>query len=137
MEFNEHLIEVFNLAKSIHIGITFILLGLIILHFYLINYGVNSPNYAKRIKLFLPTYYGFLAAMIMTGLLLMSAFYFEMSLRAFVMMVVVVLLIGLGAMEFKKLKRAIASKNFIDFRKKMRIKVAIDLILLLIASGVR
>lgn len=137
MHFNENLTEVFILAKSIHIYIVLIILALILIYFCLVNFGINSPNYAKRIKLFLPTYYGFLAAMILTGLLLMSAFYFQLSLKSAIMIVAVTLLIGLGAVEFKKLKQAMIKKNFTDFRQKMRIKVAVDFALILIASGVR
>ena len=137
MEFNENLVSIFDTAKGLHVGVVFIILTLILIHFCLINFGINSQNYARRIRLFLPTYYGFLAIIILTGLLLMSAFYFAISLKIAIMIIVVVFLIGLGAMEFKMLKQAIASKNFIYFQKKARIKVVIDFILVLIASSVR
>jgi len=137
MKFNEHLSELYELARSIHIGLAFTLLALVAAHFCLINFGVNSLAYAKRIRLFLPTYYAFLAAMMLTGLLLMSVFYFYPSFKALVMIALWVLLIGLGAMEFKRLKTAIKTKNFVDFRAKMRLKIAADLLLILIASGVR
>ena len=137
MKFNEHLSELYELARSIHIGLAFTLLALVAAHFCLINFGVNSPTYAKRIRLFLPTYYAFLAAMMLTGLLLMSVFYFYPSFKALVMIAVWALLIGLGAMEFKRLKMAINTKNFADFRAKMRLKIAADFVLILIASGVR
>ena len=137
MKFNEHLSELYELARSIHIGLAFALLALVAAHFCLINFGVNSPDYAKRIRLFLPTYYAFLAAMMLTGLLLMSVFYFYLSLKALVMIAVWALLIGFGAMEFKRLKTAIKTKNFTDFRAKMRLKIAADFVLILIASGVR
>ena len=137
MKFNEHLSELYELARSIHIGLAFTLLALVAAHFCFINFGVNSPTYAKRIRLFLPTYYAFLAAMMLTGLLLMSVFYFYPSPKALVMIAVWVLLIGFGAMEFKRLKTAIKTKNFADFRAKMRLKIAADFVLILIASGVR
>ena len=137
MKFNEHLSELYELARSIHIGLAFTLLALVAANFCLINFGINSPAYAKRIRLFLPTYYAFLAAMMLTGLLLMSVFYFYPSFKALVMIALWVLLIGLGAMEFKRLKTAIKTKNFVDFRAKMRLKIAADLLLILIASGVR
>ena len=137
MKFNEHLSELYELARSIHIGLAFTLLALVAAHFCLINFGVNSPAYAKRIRLFLPTYYAFLAAMMLTGLLLMSVFYFYPSFKALVMIAVWALLIGLGAMEFRRLKTAIKTKNFTDFRAKMRLKIAADFVLILIASGVR
>ena len=137
MKFNEHLLELYELARSIHIGLAFALLALVAAHFCLINFGVNSPAYAKRIRLFLPTYYAFLAAMMLTGLLLMSVFYFYPSFKALVMIAVWALLIGLGAMEFRRLKTAIKTKNFTDFRAKMRLKIAADFVLILIASGVR
>ena len=137
MKFNEHLSELYELARSIHIGLAFTLLALVAAHFCLINFGVNSPTYAKRIRLFLPTYYAFLAAMMLTGLLLMSVFYFYPSLKALAMIAVWVILIGLGAMEFKRLKAAIKTKNFAAFRAKMRLKIAADFVLILIASGGR
>ena len=137
MKVNEHLSELYELARSIHIGLAFTLLAIVAAHFCLINFGVNSPAYAKRIRLFLPTYYAFLAAMMLTGLLLMSVFYFYPSFKALVMIAVWALLIGLGAMEFKRLKTAIKTKNFADFRAKMRLKIAADFVLILIASGVR
>jgi len=137
MKFNEHLSGLYELARSIHIGLAFTLLALVAAHFCFINFGVNSPTYAKRIRLFLPTYYAFLAAMMLTGLLLMSVFYFYPSPKALVMIAVWVLLIGFGAMEFKRLKTAIKTKNFADFRAKMRLKIAADFVLILIASGVR
>ena len=137
MKFNEHLSQLYELARSIHIGLAFTLLALVAAHFCLINFGVNSPAYAKRIRLFLPAYYAFLAAMMLTGLLLMSVFYFYPSLKALVMIAVWVILIGLGAMEFKRLKAAIKTKNFAAFRAKMRLKIAADFVLMLIASGVR
>lgn len=137
MKFNEHLSQLYELARFIHIGLAFTLLALVTAHFCLINFGVNSPAYAKRIRLFLPAYYAFLAAMMLTGLLLMSVFYFYPSLKALVMIAVWVILIGLGAMEFKRLKAAIKTKNFAAFRAKMRLKIAADFVLILIASGVR
>ena len=137
MKFNEHLSELYELARSIHIGLAFTLLALVAAHFCLINFGVNSSAYAKRIRLFLPTYYAFLAAMMLTGLLLMSVFYFYPSLKALVMIAVWALLIGFGAMEFKRLKKAMKTKNFTAFRAKMRLKIAADFVLILIASGVR
>ena len=137
MKFNEHLSELYELARSIHIGLAFTLLALVAAHFCLINFGVNSPAYAKRIRLFLPTYYSFLAAMMLTGLLLMGVFYFYPSFKALVMIAVWVLLIGSGAMEFNRLKTAIKTKNFADFRAKMRLKIAADFVLILIASGIR
>ena len=137
MKFNEHLSELYELARSIHIGLAFTLLALVAAHFCLINFGVNSPAYAKRIRLFLPAYYAFLAAIMLTGLLLMSVFYFYPSLKALAMIAVWVILIGLGAMEFKRLKAAIKTKNFAAFRAKMRLKIAADFVLILIASGVR
>ena len=137
MKFNEYLSELYELARSIHIGLAFTLLALVAAHFCLINFGVNSLAYTKRIRLFLPTYYAFLAAMMLTGLLLMSVFYFYPSPKALVMIAVWVLLIGFGAMEFKRLKTAIKTKNFADFRAKMRLKIAADFVLILIASGVR
>ena len=137
MKFNEHLSQLYELARSIHIGLAFTLLALVAAHFCLINFGVNSPAYAKRIRLFLPAYYAFLAAMMLTGLLLMSVFYFYPSLKALVMIAVWVILIGLGAMEFKRLKAAIKTKNFAAFRAKIRLKIAADFVLILIASGVR
>ena len=137
MKFNEHLSQLYELARSIHIGLAFTLLALVAAHFCLINFGVNSPAYAKRIRLFLPAYYAFLAAMMLTGLLLMSVFYFYPSFKALAMIAIWVILIGLGAMEFKRLKAAIKTKNFAAFRAKMRLKIAADFILILIASGVR
>ncbi|RRD54237.1 hypothetical protein [Campylobacter rectus] len=137
MKFNEHLSQLYELARSIHIGLAFTLLALVAAHFCLINFGVNSPAYAKRIRLFLPAYYAFLAAMMLTGLLLMSVFYFYPSFKALAMIAIWVILIGLGAMEFKRLKAAIKTKNFAAFRAKMRLKIAADFVLILIASGVR
>ena len=137
MKFNEHLSQLYELARSIHIGLAFTLLALVAAHFCLINFGINSPAYAKRIRLFLPTYYAFLAAMMLTGLLLMSVFYFYPSFKALAMIAIWVILIGLGAMEFKRLKAAIKTKNFAAFRAKMRLKIAADFVLILIASGVR
>lgn len=135
--FNENLAELYKLALSLHINFVFILIGLIVLHFCLVQFGVNSASYAKRIRFFLPTYYMFLAAILLTGLLMMSAYYFHLSLRSVVMIAALTLLIGLGAMEFKKLKLAMRTKNFIDFRKKMRFKILLDLILVFVASGGR
>lgn len=137
MKFNEHLSQLYELARSIHIGLAFTLLALVAAHFCLINFGVNSPAYAKRIRLFLPAYYAFLAAMMLTGLLLMSVFYFYPSFKALAMIAIWVILIGLGAMEFKRLKAAMKTKNFAAFRAKMRLKIAADFVLILIASGVR
>ncbi|WP_314704009.1 hypothetical protein [Campylobacter rectus] len=137
MKFNEHLSQLYELARFIHIGLAFTLLALVAAHFCLINFGVNSPAYAKRIRLFLPAYYAFLAAMMLTGLLLMSVFYFYPSFKALAMIAIWVILIGLGAMEFKRLKAAMKTKNFAAFRAKMRLKIAADFVLILIASGVR
>ena len=137
MKFNEHLSQLYELARSIHIGLAFTLLALVAAHFCLINFGVNSPAYAKRIRLFLPAYYAFLAAMMLTGLLLMSVFYFYPSFKALAMIAIWVILIGLGAMEFKRLKAAIKTKNFAAFRAKIRLKIAADFVLILIASGAR
>jgi hypothetical protein len=87
-------------------------------------------GYIKRLMLFLPTYYVFMAFIFFTGMLNLAILHFSMSLSIWVMIVCWIGLIPLGAIGFKRLKAVRVNKEFGKFKRFMAIKIICEMIII-------
>lgn len=131
---NSALTELFVYVMPYHKGLMHIILAFLIIYLVLTQFGINSKNYALRIRYFLPLYHGLLAAIIFTGLLLLSTFDFKPSIRVWCMIFSVFALIGISAVSHKRLKLAIKDKNFKKFRKFSLFGGLLSIVLVLFAG---
>lgn len=125
--------ELYDMSLTLHKFFALLLFGLSIFHLILTQFG-EGAKYAKRIRLFLPTYYSVMAMLFTTGATLLPILKFQLSLSIVVMIVVFVAMIAIGAIGFKALKKAYYTKNYPPFKKKMRVLIGVNLIIILIAS---
>lgn len=124
------MIETYTLSASLHLGFIKILLVLLVVHLGLVFIGDTAKfGYIKRLMLFLPTYYVFMAFIFFTGMLNLAILHFSMSLSIWVMIVCWIGLIPLGAIGFKRLKAVRVNKEFGKFKKFMAIKIICEMII--------
>lgn len=118
------MIETYEMSIGLHLLFIKVLLGLLVLHLGLVFIGDTAKfGYIKRLMLFLPMYYVFMAFIFFTGMLNLAILHFSMSLSIWVMIVCWIGLIPLGAIGFKRLKAVRVNKEFGKFKKFMAIKI--------------
>ena len=72
--------------------------------------------FIRRIRLFLPIYYLFLAFIVFTGCLLLALNKFEMKLNYYLMILSWILIFILAIFHFKKFKKARMLRRYTNFR---------------------
>lgn len=123
--------ETYALSASLHLGFIKIILGLLFIHLGLVFIGDTSKfAYIKRLMLFLPTYYVFMAFIFFTGMLNLAILHFSMSVSIWIMIVCWILLIPLGAAGFKRLKAVRLNKEFGKFKRFMAIKIIAEMVII-------
>lgn len=126
--------ETISLNLGVHHFFSLVLGVFILAHALLVAFGDTSKfAYQKRLRLFLPSYYGVLAAVIFSGILALALKNFTFSLGVFVMIFACVCLIISGAKGFKALKKVRIFRDFSEFKSFMYKKIAADFALLLLA----
>ncbi len=88
----------------------------------------------RCIRLFLPIYYATLAALIISGSVMLPVLRFDLSFRIYFMAVGSLAMIALSAVSYKRLKIAYLSQNFAPYQHKMRVILGLNLAIILIAS---
>lgn len=90
-----------------------------LMFFYLILTQGNFKTefiFIRRIRLFLPIYYTFLAFMLFTGFLLLAMKKFQMSLNFWLMIASWILILALAIFHFIQFKKARKIRRYIAFR---------------------
>ncbi|WP_298703581.1 hypothetical protein [uncultured Campylobacter sp.] len=94
----------------------------------------SGLRFLRRIRLFLPIYYSCIAALIVSGSVMLSVLRFDLSFKIYFMALGSLAMIALSAVSYKWLKIAYLSQNFTPYQRKMRVILGLNLAIILIAS---
>ncbi|CAD7287608.1 hypothetical protein LMG7974_00487 [Campylobacter majalis] len=130
----QHLAELFAYTYPIHKGLMHLLLTLIVIYLLLTQFGVSTKNYVLRVRYFLPLYHGALSIIMFSGILLLAALGFNLTLKISAMILSVILLIAISVIGFKKLK-FYAPKNELHKFKRFALFQGLAEILLIVFAG--
>ena len=131
---NEHLSSLYVYTLPFHVTFFYALLALAVLYLALTQLGVRSKNYVLRIRYFLPIYHMLLSFLVLTGLILWAYYSYEPKFNAIKMLLVLIALIALSAVGYKRLKRYAVAGELEKFKKFALIKGICDIILIIIAG---
>ena len=94
----------------------------------------SGLRFLRRVRLFLPIYYTTLAALIISGSVMLAVLRFDLSFKIYFMAVGSLAMIALSAVSYKRLKIAYLSQSFAPYQRKMRVILGLNLAIILIAS---
>ena len=104
---NEHLGSLYAYTLPFHVTFFYALLALAVLYLALTQFGVRSKNYVLRIRYFLPIYHMLLSFLVLTGLILWAYYSYELKFNAIKMLLILIALIALSAIGYKRRAREI------------------------------
>ena len=131
---NEHLSSLFAYTLPFHVAFFYALLACGVLYILLTQLGSASKNYVLRIRYFLPIYHMLLSFLVLTGLILWAYYSYEPKFNAIKMLLVLIALIALSAVGYKRLKKFAFADELEKFKKFALIKGICDIILIIIAG---
>ena len=88
----------------------------------------SGLRFLRRIRLFLPIYYSCIAALIISGSVMLAVLRFDLSFKIYFMAVGSLAMIALSAVSYKRLKIAYLSQSFAPYQRKMRVILGLSLI---------
>ena len=131
---NEHLSSLFAYTLPFHVIFFYALVACNVLYLILTQFGSNSKNYVLRIRYFLPIYHMLLSFLVLTGLILWAYYGYEFKFNAIKMLIILIILIALSAIGFKRLKIYAVNGDLEKFKKFALIKGFCDLVLFIVAG---
>ena len=131
---NEHLASLFAYTLPFHVAFFYALLACGALYLLLTQLGSAGKNYVLRIRYFLPIYHMLLSFLVLTGLILWTYYSYELKFNAIKMLLILIALIALSAVGYKRLKRYAIVGELEKFKKFALIKGICDIILIIIAG---
>ena len=131
---NEHLGSLYAYTLPFHVAFFYALLACGALYLLLTQLGSASKNYVLRIRYFLPIYHMLLSFLVLTGLILWAYYSYEPKFNATKMLLILIALIALSAVGYKRLKRYAIADELEKFKKFALIKGICDIILIIIAG---
>ena len=131
---NEHLASLFAYTLPFHVAFFYALLVLAAIYLAFTQFGVRSKNYVLRIRYFLPIYHMLLSFLVLTGLILWAYYNYELKFNAIKMLLILIALIALSAIGYKRLKRYAVASELEKFKKFALVKGICEIILIVIAG---
>ena len=131
---NEHLASLFAYTLPFHVAFFYGLLACGALYLLLTQFGLGSKNYVLRIRYFLPIYHMLLSFLALTGLILWAYYSYEAKFSAIKMLLILIALIALSAIGYKRLKKFAVAGELEKFKKFALIKGICEIILIVIAG---
>ena len=131
---NEHLASLFAYTLPFHVAFFYALLACGALYLLLTQLGSASKNYVLRIRYFLPIYHMLLSFLVLTGLILWAYYNYELKFNAIKMLLILIVLIALSAVGYKRLKRYAVAGELEKFKKFALTKGICEIILIVIAG---
>ncbi|WP_103573256.1 hypothetical protein [Campylobacter concisus] len=131
---NEHLSSLYAYTLPFHVTFFYVLLALAVLYLVLTQFGVRSKNYVLRIRYFLPIYHMLLSFLVLTGLILWAYYNYELKFNATKMLLILIVLIALSAIGYKRLKKFAVAGELEKFKKFALVKGICEIILIVIAG---
>ena len=131
---NEHLASLFAYTLPFHVAFFYALLACGVLYILLTQLGSASKNYVLRIRYFLPIYHMLLSFLVLTGLILWAYYSYEPKFNAIKMLLILIALIALSAVGYKRLKKFAFAGELEKFKKFALVKGICDIIFIIIAG---
>jgi len=131
---NEHLSSLYAYTLPFHVIFFYALLALAALYLLLTQLESASKNYVLRIRYFLPIYHMLLSFLMLTGLILWAYYSYEPKFNAIKMLLILIALIALSTVGYKRLKRYAVAGELEKFKKFALVKGICDIILIVIAG---
>ena len=131
---NEHLSSLYAYTLPFHVTFFYVLLALAVLYLALTQFGVRTKNYVLRIRYFLPIYHMMLSFLVLTGLILWAYYNYELKFNATKMLLILIVLIALSAIGYKRLKKFAVAGELEKFKKFALVKGICEIILIVIAG---
>ena len=131
---NEHLASLFAYTLPFHVAFFYALLACGALYLLLTQLGSASKNYVLRIRYFLPIYHMLLSFLVLTGLILWAYYNYELKFNAIKMLLILIVLIALSAIGYKRLKKFAVAGELEKFKKFALAKGICEIILIVIAG---
>lgn len=123
--------ETYVFSLDLHLAFCKAILAMFAIHLVLVFMGNTAKfSYIKRLMLFLPSYYLFMALIFFTGILNLAISEFSLSLSILVMILAWFALLFLGILGFKRLKRVRKDRNFFEFKRFMALKIIAEAVIL-------
>ena len=131
---NEHLASLFAYTLPFHVAFFYALLACGALYLLLTQLGSAGKNYVLRIRYFLPIYHMLLSFLVLTGLILWAYYSYELKFNAIKMLLILIALIALSAIGYKRLKKYAIAGELEKFKKFALAKGICDIILIVLAG---
>ena len=131
---NEHLSSLYAYTLPFHVIFFYALLACGVLYLLLTQLGSANKNYVLHIRYFLPIYHMLLSFLVLTGLILWAYYSYEPKFNAIKMLLILIALIALSAVGYKRLKRYAIAGELEKFKKFALVKGICDIILIIIAG---
>ncbi len=107
----------FDLVLALHLYSTYTSIFLVFFYIFLTQDSFTTEfNFIKRIRLFLPIYYMFLAIVFFTGILMLALLNFELNTYRIIMIASWILILGLNIFQFKLFKKARSMRRYKSYR---------------------
>ena len=113
---NDSLATVYEWINNIHLYCVYANAALMLMYLILSQSRANEFDYIKRIRIFLPTYYSFLAATFFTGILLTALRAFVINSEIILMIIAIFLILYLALLQFKFFKDARRRRDYRKFK---------------------
>jgi len=127
--------ELIQLSSQLHLLFIILLVVLIGLNIYLLKSDKTFLKLSKRLELIAPQYYIVLAAIFLTGIIVMAVQQFSFHFSVWVMVLVWVLIVAFGIRGHKIYKRIERTEESQTAYKRFAIKkYTIDLIAVIVTS---
>lgn len=109
--------NIFDLVLALHLYSTYTSIFLVFFYIFLTQDSFTTEfNFIKRIRLFLPIYYMFLAIVFFTGILMLALLNFELNTYRIIMIISWILILGLNIFQFKLFKKARSMRRYKSYR---------------------
>ncbi|HJE66415.1 MAG TPA: hypothetical protein K8V51_05060 [Campylobacter avium] len=109
--------QIFELVLNLHIYSIYTVAFLMLFYLYLTQSNFSTEfNFIKRIRLFLPIYYMFLAIVFFTGILMLALLNFELNHYRIFMIVSWCLILFLNILQYKSFKKARMYRRYKTYR---------------------
>ena len=131
---NEHLSSLYAYTLPFHVAFFYPLLACGTLYLLLTQLGSASKNYVLRIRYYLPIYHMLLSFLVLTGLILWAYYSYEPKFNAIKMLLILIILVALSAIGYKRLKRYAIAGELEKFKKFALVKGICEIILIVIAG---
>lgn len=109
--------QIFGLVLNLHIYSIYTVAFLMLFYLYLTQSNFSTEfNFIKRIRLFLPIYYMFLAIVFFTGILMLALLNFELNHYRIFMIISWCLILFLNILQYKSFKKARMYRRYKTYR---------------------